>query len=61
MINLNTEWMGMKLKNPFILASLTLFSKVELNAHIGFFDAAIEAGAAAVILPSVNPANPDKL
>lgn len=47
--------MGLELKSPFVLASLTLFSHIELSKHIHFYQKAVKYGAGAVILPSVNP------
>lgn len=55
MRELKTNWMGLKLKNPLILASLTLFSKVTIDEHYIFLKNAIKEGAAAVVLPSINP------
>ncbi|OJU11070.1 MAG: hypothetical protein BGN88_13275 [Clostridiales bacterium 43-6] len=49
------RWMGLDLPSPFILASLTLFSHTDLPRHIAYYCKCAEAGAGAIILPSVNP------
>lgn len=49
------NWLGLTLDSPFVLASLTLFSHVEVNLHSKYFIKCACAGAGAVILPSVNP------
>lgn len=53
------RWMGLDLPSPFILASLTLFSHVEVKRHADYFAKCVQAGAGAVILPSTNPARQD--
>ena len=55
MIEQNLQWMGLELKNPFLLASLTLFSKVNLEEHVRFLENIFNNGASGIVLPSVNP------
>jgi dihydroorotate dehydrogenase/Pyruvate/2-oxoacid:ferredoxin oxidoreductase delta subunit len=49
------SWMGITMRSPLILASLSLFSKPHIEKHIDFFSLAANYGAGAVILPSINP------
>lgn len=53
------RWMGLELSSPFLLASLTLFSHTELNRHVEYLAKCVQAGAGAIVLPSVNPARSD--
>lgn len=55
MKDLKVDWLGLELKNPLILASLTLFSKVSIKEHYIYLKNAFTTGASAVILPSINP------
>ena len=52
---LECEWMSLKLNSPYIMASLTLMSNVDLKRHIDYYKKANIAGAGAIVLPSVNP------
>lgn len=54
-MSLECSWMGLNLKNPCVMASLTLMSNVELDKHIEYYMKAISLGASAIVLPSVNP------
>lgn len=47
--------MGLNIKSPCVLASLTMMSNVKLENHICYYKKVIEAGAGAIVLPSVNP------
>jgi dihydroorotate dehydrogenase/Pyruvate/2-oxoacid:ferredoxin oxidoreductase delta subunit len=47
--------MGIPLSSPFVMASLTPVSHVDLESHRRFYLSAIAYGAGAVILPSINP------
>lgn len=55
MNRLECRWMSLKLSSPYIMASLTLMSNVDLKGHIDYYKKAIIAGAGAIVLPSVNP------
>lgn len=57
--NINCQWMGLNIKSPFILASLTPFSHINIPKHIEFFQKGIDYGAGAIILPSINPTRQD--
>lgn len=57
---LSSNWMGINLKSPVILASITLFSKVRKNEHLEYYKKAVNYGAGAIVLPSVNPAYHNK-
>lgn len=48
-------WMGLSLKSPIILASLTLCSRPNIQHHLAFFQRAKEYGVGAIILPSIHP------
>ena len=52
---LECKWLGLSLKSPFILSSLTLVSNVSLKAHLEYFSYFCDCGAGAIILPSINP------
>ena len=52
---LSCKWLGIKLSSPFVLASLTLFSKPDIDEHVRFFSKAASYGIGAIILPSINP------
>ena len=55
-LDLNCEWMSLKLSTPLIVASLTPISNARIKEHIQFFEYAVDQGAGAIILPSINPA-----
>lgn len=57
-MDMQCSWMGITLSSPLVLASLTLFSKPNIEQHTAFFRKCIHAGAGAIILPSVNPVHP---
>ena len=52
---LRCEWMSISLRSPLIVAALTPMSNARIEEHIRFFKRAVEHGAGAVILPSINP------
>lgn len=52
---LECKWMSLNLSSPYIMASLTLMSNVDLKRHIDYYKKASIAGAGAIVLPSVNP------
>lgn len=47
--------MSLKLSSPYIMASLTLMSNVDLKGHVDYYKKISIAGAGAIVLPSVNP------
>lgn len=53
--NLHCKWMGLSLRSPYILASLTMTSKVSLEQHVSYYKKISDIGAGAIVLPSVNP------
>ena len=54
------SWMGIPLRSPLILASLTLCSKPDVQRHLIYFQHAIEYGAGAIVLPSIHPLRADE-
>lgn len=52
---LHTKWLGLDIKSPCVLASITLMSNVNLNSHIEYYSKVIEKGIGAIVMPSVNP------
>ena len=52
---INCRWMSLKLRSPYVLASLTLVSNVSLSKHVNYYKKVCDTGAGAIILPSVNP------
>lgn len=48
-------WMGIPLRSPVVLASLTLFSKPDIEKHLAYFRRAQEHGVGAIVLPSISP------
>lgn len=58
MDSLTCRWLGLNLSSPLVLASLTLFSRVDIASHFLFFKKAVDLGAGCIVLPSVNPASP---
>ena len=52
---LECKYMGLTLKSPFVLSSLTLVSKVSIETHIDYFSFICGCGAGAIVLPSINP------
>lgn len=55
MKRLECRWMSLKLSSPYILASLTLMSNIDLKGHVEYYKKANMEGAGAIVLPSVNP------
>lgn len=55
MCNLKCEWMSIKLESPYVIASLTMLSHVELVRHVEYYKKVKSSGAGAAVLPSVNP------
>lgn len=55
MKEIECTWMSLKLKSPFVLASLTMMSNVNIVEHINYYVKAMEFGAGAIVLPSINP------
>lgn len=55
MKTLECRWMSLKLSSPYIMASLTLMSNVDLKGHVDYYKRASMAGAGAIVLPSINP------
>lgn len=53
------KWMGISLRSPLILASLSLCSKPDVDRHVKYFERAIEYGVGAIILPSIHPLRAD--
>jgi len=60
MASIDCEWLNTPLHSPFILASLTLFSKPNVKKHIEYFEQAAHYGVGAIILPSINPLRSDE-
>ena len=60
MADIKCKWMNRELNSPFILASLTLFSKPNIEKHIEYFSKAADCGAGAIILPSIHPLREDE-
>lgn len=53
--NLHCKWLGLPIYSPYIIASLTMTSKVSLEQHISYYKKVSEMGAGAIVLPSINP------
>lgn len=60
MVSTDCEWLGIPLRSPFILASLTLFSKPNVQKHIEYFTQAAHYGVGAIVLPSIHPLRKDE-
>lgn len=60
MCNTKCTWMGIPLRSPIILASLTLFSKPNISKHIAYFKQAQQYGVGAIVLPSIHPLRKDE-
>lgn len=54
-INLNTEWLGLSLRNPIVLGSLTLISHARIKEQVEFYLKAEEYGVGAIVLESLIP------
>lgn len=52
---MNTRWIGINLKNPIMLASLTLISHKRIEEHIKYYEKVAQSGVGAVIMESVVP------
>ena len=52
--------MGISLRSPLVLASLTLCSKPTVQKHIAYFKRAVTYGIGAIILPSIHPLREDE-
>ena len=55
--NLSCSWMGLELSSPYVIASLTLVSKVTITQHVEYYKKAYQMGAGAIVLPSINPSS----
>jgi dihydropyrimidine dehydrogenase (NAD+) subunit PreA len=58
-MNMQCSWLGLNLSSPLVLASLTLFSKPDVDRQTDYYIKCAQLGAGAIILPSVNPINSD--
>lgn len=47
--------MSIELNSPYVMASLTLMSYVDLSRHVDYYKRANMFGVGAIVLPSVNP------
>lgn len=55
MIDLSTNWLGIKLKNPIVLGSLTTISHSKIEEHVQFYKNAVDLGVGSIVLESVVP------
>ena len=55
MNKLACKWMSLELSSPFIMASLTLMSNVNLESQVNYYKKISMMGTGAIVLPSVNP------
>lgn len=60
MVSTDCKWLGINLRSPIILASLTLFSKPNIQKHIQYFTQAAHYGVGAIVLPSIHPLRNDE-
>lgn len=55
MEGLGCKWMSIELNSPYVMASLTLMSHVDLASHADYYKKVSKMGAGAIVMPSVNP------
>ena len=52
---LNCKWLGIDLRSPLVLASLTMLSKQDIKKHIEYYEKAAYYGVGAIVLPTIHP------
>ncbi len=54
-MKIKTTWLGLELKNPVILASITPISHRRINEHVNYYVKAAQKGVGAIIIESFMP------
>lgn len=54
-MNTKANWLGITLKNPILLAPLTLISHKRIEEHVNYYERASKSGVGAIIVESLVP------